>query len=65
MFGGFAVFGGFAGSWGSGSRQLRVCGEWGFEQCNSEKTEQRFKDASSLIFLALMCLTALSLKLPT
>lgn len=37
----------------------------GFERCNSEKMEQRFKDASCLIFIALMCLAVLSLKLPT
>lgn len=41
-----------------------MCGEWVLKGI-TEKMEQRFKDASCLIFLALMCLAVLSLKLPT
>lgn len=50
-----------------GLREVSALCVWGmrFERCNSEKMEQRFKDASCLIFLALMCLAVLSLKLPT
>lgn len=54
-------------SWERGLWEVSALCMWGmgFERCNSEKMEQRFKDASCLIFLALMCLAVLSLKLPT
>lgn len=53
--------------WEPGLWEALVSCAWGmgFEWYSSEKMEPRFKDASSLIFLALVCLTALSLKLPT
>lgn len=49
------------------SQEAAALRAWGlgFERCDSQETEPSFKDASSLIFLALVCLTALSLKLPT
>lgn len=53
--------------WEQGLWEVLALFVWGmgFERCNSEKMELRFKDASCLIFLALMCLAVLSLKLPT
>lgn len=59
------MFRGFAGSPGLWEASaLCVCGT-GLEWWSFEEMEQRLGDASSLIFLALMCLTVLSLKLPT
>lgn len=55
----------FGGPLGAGRQQLRVRGDWGLSGVTSQETEPSFKDASSLICLALVCLTVLSLKLPT
>lgn len=56
------VFGGAAES-----QEVTAPRVWGlgFERCDSQEMEPSFKDASSLIFPALVCLPALSLKLPT